>query len=781
MRNTKPFIYNPAQKTKEQLIAEFVVRKNVFEKLLNEIKTSQRDVPPQHHLVAGQRGMGKTTLLLRLMYAIEDDPELKDFLIPIRFSEEQYNIVGLERLWEETAALLEYKSSIYLGLQDEIQEYENVENYERICFEILAKKLKQNTHRVVLLIDNIGELLEKFPAIQNNRLREILMTSPYIQLVGCSSKVLEHTFHYDKPFFEFFHQIKLEPLNQSSTLELLKALGKEYHKEESIDYIIKNDSLRIEVLRRITGGVPRTLVLLFDIFIDRKDGNAFEDLQHLLDSVNSIYKHRMDELKPQQQQIIDTLARAWDAISASEVLEKSKLYRDGVKSNQVSAQLKQLTENQVVETVEGTGRKQTYRIRERFFNIWYLMRHGRKQNQEEVLWLIKFLEAWCAIKDLKSMTEDHIERMKSGQYSENADYYKSIATHSLDGIYNESKLMVLNESEIFFNDKENGENALSIKNYNEGLRSSTILGKIKEAIDNNDLDYLENLMLETAKINKEFLYSLGDFYYTKRKDYTNAEKYFLMSVENNDVRAMFSLGNFYRIEKEDYEKAEVYYLMAVENGHIDSINNLALIHKMKGDFKEAENLLLKAVEHNQVKSMFNLGHLYLYEFKNFEKAEKYLLKAIEFGCNEALSDIAMLYFKVKKDNKTAEDYFLKALEKNKFDFIATYNYILLLIKTNEIQSALNFSHSFFYIEEVYNYLDKVISIILELMIHKQYNFLLKLFLEENSPLMKHASAFYYALAYFMKDELPGVYDSTGSEIKETVDEIIKEIEEKLSK
>ena len=68
----KPLLYNPAQKSKQQTIDEFVIRIKHFETLFNEIKAHNKTTPPQHYLIAGQRGMGKTTLLLRLKYAIDD-------------------------------------------------------------------------------------------------------------------------------------------------------------------------------------------------------------------------------------------------------------------------------------------------------------------------------------------------------------------------------------------------------------------------------------------------------------------------------------------------------------------------------------------------------------------------------------------------------------------------------------------------------------------------------------------------------------------------------------
>jgi predicted NACHT family NTPase len=86
------FLYNPERKGKKGLIQEFVIRQDILDTIMEDLNTSFMKTPEQHYLLVGQRGTGKTTLLLRIAYAIEDAPELKDWLIPVVFSEEQYNI-----------------------------------------------------------------------------------------------------------------------------------------------------------------------------------------------------------------------------------------------------------------------------------------------------------------------------------------------------------------------------------------------------------------------------------------------------------------------------------------------------------------------------------------------------------------------------------------------------------------------------------------------------------------------------------------------------------------
>ena len=93
-----PSIYNPANQSAEELIANFVVRTQEFEELFHAIKNDKMDKPPQHYIIQGQRGFGKTTLLLRLKYEILNDKELNGWLIPVMFDEEQYSVRILAKL-----------------------------------------------------------------------------------------------------------------------------------------------------------------------------------------------------------------------------------------------------------------------------------------------------------------------------------------------------------------------------------------------------------------------------------------------------------------------------------------------------------------------------------------------------------------------------------------------------------------------------------------------------------------------------------------------------------
>ncbi|MBD3288812.1 AAA family ATPase, partial [candidate division KSB1 bacterium] len=402
-----PKIYNPANQTPEELIENFVVRIKLFQDIFEDIKTSSMKYPEQHYIIQGIRGSGKTTLLRRIAYEIDREKELRIRLIPIVFNEEQYNISRLFKLWETTAEYLEESDDVK-GLYDEMRKFEMDDDYERRCFQLLEDTLKKLNKKMILFIDNIDEMLNKFSKIEHHRLREIFMQSPELRVIGASSASLEFHYDYGKPFYQFFHMPHLKGLTAEETKILLLKLG-EHYKRDRVKEIVAKQPGRIEALRRITGGVIRTIVILFDIFVDDTNGNAFLDLEKILDSVTPLYKHRMDKLPKQQQEIIDFIALSWDAVSTREIAQKTRL-----ESKAVSAQLKQLEKYNIVEKEKTDTKNYLYRIHERFFNIWYLMRLGRKWDERRVRFFVEFLQIWCDEEELKKRAKKHVQALKSG-------------------------------------------------------------------------------------------------------------------------------------------------------------------------------------------------------------------------------------------------------------------------------------------------------------------------------------------------------------------------------
>ena len=137
-------IYNPSNLTEQEIVNNFSIRRKEFNLIFNTIKNSDMKYPEQHFIIEGLKGYGKTTLLRRLYIEINKEDTLKNWLIPVMFTEEQYGIRCLFKLWEMTAKYLEMESSEFIGLYDKLNSYSENVNYEDICFQLLEQKLNHS-------------------------------------------------------------------------------------------------------------------------------------------------------------------------------------------------------------------------------------------------------------------------------------------------------------------------------------------------------------------------------------------------------------------------------------------------------------------------------------------------------------------------------------------------------------------------------------------------------------------------------------------------------------
>ena len=635
-------IYNPANKRKEQLIDEFVIRTSIFEKIIYEIKNYKNEEIKKHFLIVGQRGSGKTTLIHRLKYAIEDDKGLRD-LIPITLGEEQYGITELTNLWEKIGEILEDYygfTNLYEKIQLEISKTNNESN----CFEKIVTSLKSANKQVILFIDNFGDLVSKLSEEEVSRLKIILKTNPSIQIVAATPVFIEDMdISGQESFFSLFEEVKLMGLNNDEIKTLLLRLSNINNSEHQIKRIINEFPERLEILRLLTGGVTRTIVSLYKIFIDNIAGTSIRDLQLTLDAVTPLYKHRMDDLKKNQQKIVDVVAKSWDATSVKEIAKTTR-----IESKIISAQLQQLEKNQIVEKILTGKKNHLYQIKERFFNIWYLMRYGRKYDKQRVIWLVRFLESWCSKEELENRISSYIHLLKEGEYDNEAVALLGEAYLGCKSINVEMKKQLILES------KE-----LLPSNLTKGMSIDDI-ELLKKAIDLYDEQlYLEaiNYALDISKKDNHVNSFITNAYFQMDDD-LNALKYSEKVLENgSNEGSNYSIHGSILYRLGEYKQAVKYLLDAIDKGADETHLKLGHIYLTESEFELAEKHLMKALKFKKtkVKALHTLGHLY--EMINDKpKAIEHFEKAIKLGNHRAEMCLASFYYNNDELKKTIYHY-----------------------------------------------------------------------------------------------------------------------------
>ena len=590
-----PAFFNPAMQSPEEIVSNFVIRLKEFDELFHAVKTDNMEAPPQHYIIQGQRGYGKSTLLLRLKIEMEKDSGLRGRIMPVMFTEEQYGVYNLARLWIEVIDILSDKDASFEPLARAADALYDADNPEEEIYNLLQEELKKRDIQLILLLDNFNDLIGKFERKDNQRLREVLLTSRHMRFIGTSSAILEFNYDYKEPFFDFFKVITLNELNHDETIKLLTKLGETYGAEE-IQTIIREQPKRIDALRRLTGGVPRTVVLLFEIFIDDVDGNSFKDLETILDRVTPLYKHRLDSLSTQQQAIIDAIAQNWDAVSTKEIAAKVRM-----PSKAVSSQLNQLEKNQLIKKIPTSTKNHLYQISERFFNIYYLMRLGRRRNRNRVLWLVKFFEICCGEKDLVERTQRHIKAMQEGRLYDKHAFYVSQALSKTSipfdlqhQLKEETRTYLTNTKSEYLSDI--GPSHLDVFNEVFEHVKKKDIKKARTALENDGFQ-----PPKASRILADVLKRQGAF--------PEAIRLYENAVKAGDTAAMFGLAMLYDIELKDFAKAEQYYKMAIENGHKGAMNNLAILYfQLKKNKQEALYLERTAYEKNKD---INVAHGYM--------------------------------------------------------------------------------------------------------------------------------------------------------------------------
>jgi len=435
-------LYNPHLHGKQELVGLFIARRKLLELLLDDLRSSVKTSNPQHHLVIGQRGMGKTMLLHRLAFAIEDEPKLAKIFLPLTFPEEQYNVARLSDFWlnctDALSDLLERtdrsQEAEKLDLKAEALRTAGEERRAEESLALLTTTAASLDRRLVLLVDNIDLIFDRIKK-QDWALREALSSCPSLVLVGASASAVESAYTYGEAFYDFFRFHELEGLDLEETRALILHYAERWNSTD-VKRIATEDPTRIQVLHTLTGGNPRTVALLFNVLALGVDGDVMTDLERLLDQCTPLYKARVEALAPQSQQVVHALAVHWDPVSAGELADQLTM-----DINTVSAQLARLVKEGVVEKVPYEPESRTgFQIAERFFNIWYLMRASRRVRRR-LLWLVEFLKTFYSQDQLRVRALLHIESgldLDSRQRLRFAEYGFALADAIEDRTWRES-------------------------------------------------------------------------------------------------------------------------------------------------------------------------------------------------------------------------------------------------------------------------------------------------------------------------------------------------------
>ena len=701
----------------------FIIRIKEFELMRYDLENDPMKESVQHYLILGRRGSGKSTLLKRIECEIKTVDSLKQRFEVINFAEEQGSIHRLFDLFEEIIKVL--NDSGYDGLPDtETMEIpENYAEYARELYGFIQKSIRGKNKKLVLLIDNIDKV---FLNIKEDAqiFREILLNYDDLKIIGGSTRMSEHFWQYDLPFYQFFRVLRLEALTTPEIKSLLLKWS-EILENKEIEEFIKSKPGQIEAIRILTDGLPRTLQFFIDLLVNRPQQNGFEYIRRIMDIITPLYQERLHSLTPIEQKIVMKLAFAWEAIATKDLVQPTK-----IESKLLSANLKQLANNGIVDIVQTSKKNHLYRLSERFFNMWLIVTQGNPAEKRKAKWLTIFLESWYNKKELKQMVKQHIIGLESGVLK--ADHAvvmtKALAQSRYIGFDVRDNMIERSHRLI-------GENSAMEQELPE--KSIEILKKINTLIEQQNF---KQALIEVKSI----------------------------SNEEDGTKEM--IIGFVQSMAHEPDEAKRYFKKSTAKGENDSNYLLALLYDNQGKFEIAEKYYIMAIENGDEKAIFNLAFLYDKQGK-FELAEEYYLKAIEKGEEDALTNICFLYYLIIKDRDKLSTYY-PLIKKN------SPNEQQLVI-LSEIWNGV-FTNTKEDIEKLRgeeNGFDQMFLI--HLLVHFQKNIVWELFNkpETGQHLKDKFLPVYYAIASLIEtEESLRLLLKMPPEIEETVKDILSEIE-----
>ncbi|MGI9107466.1 MAG: AAA family ATPase [Pyrinomonadaceae bacterium] len=387
-------LYNPDAMLEEEIKATFVARHELIDELLDLIARQPDGAGVQHVVIIAPRGMGKTTVLLMAQFAVRDG-DLAAQWQPVKFAEESYGVYDLSDFWIEALIRLsaETDDPELLERAEKLkQQYRDSDDLQEAAFALIKDWSQQHHKRLVLLVDNFDMILEQINDEQDNaRLRDVLMNDGTIMLLGAAPTFFREARAYDQPLYNFFKILNLDNLRFAQMQDLLRRRA-EIDGIENFEETLKANESRLRVLEYFTGGNPRLVLMLYRVVTQSDISEVRRGLEKLLDEATPYYKAKVESLPAQQRKILDHIARessrTHEGVTPTAIAESTRL-----KPNQVSAQLKRLSELGYVRAANLRERNSYYTLSEPLYAIWHQMRFGRDARQR-MQWLVNFLKVW---------------------------------------------------------------------------------------------------------------------------------------------------------------------------------------------------------------------------------------------------------------------------------------------------------------------------------------------------------------------------------------------------
>lgn len=399
--------HNPAFLSKADLIRSFVVRHADLDLVLERLREGGEG-PNQHMLLIGPRGIGKTTLVLRVAAAVEAEPVLQERWYPLVFGEESYEVGTAAEFWLEAILHLADRTgdARWRAAYDELKTQRDEKRLYEQALARLMDFADEQGKRLLIIAENLNMILgEQISSDDGWVLRHTLQNEPRIMMLATATMRFDEIDSVDKAMYDLFWTHDLRPLDPEECRRLWTAItGQEIGLSLT------------QPLRILTGGSPRLLAILAAFASGLSFRELMTELTQLVDDHTSYFKSSIESLPVLERKVYVALADIWSPATAREVAASAR-----VEVNKASSLLHRLVSRGAVVEVKQERRKTRYQVAERMYNIYHLMRRRAGENgrvKAVVDFMVHLYEQEELVRVARSLTEEAcaVEPASRGDY-----------------------------------------------------------------------------------------------------------------------------------------------------------------------------------------------------------------------------------------------------------------------------------------------------------------------------------------------------------------------------
>lgn len=397
-------------------------RKDVMEAIRDFL--DHPDEPPQHVILYGERGSGKSFLMRIIEIEIgrlvqEEGSLIACALLP----EEHPNIKYLHQLLQAIAAKVRGADWSASGFTFDFRPpAEAWDSAVEDLHAALDERFGTDRGVVVAMIENFDVLVREFfgqadvvgpgrggetpksaaleSRVSEQRLRRLMNAkrSRFMIIAGATGTV---DMDYDRPLFLAFKTIDLTPWDGSACIDYFnrrRAIG-------NWPALTLPEEARGRAIAEFIGGNPRLAQLLADILDSPNAHTIAQVLDQLSDHLAEYYRKRIKDLPPLSAGVLDALIRQGEPCSLRELAN-----RMGVEQNRIEDAFGYLARARLLTAVAEIGSASTlYRVRDRLFVHFYRRRYGDPNQANNLVPIAELLERFFTAREREAQVRHHLE------------------------------------------------------------------------------------------------------------------------------------------------------------------------------------------------------------------------------------------------------------------------------------------------------------------------------------------------------------------------------------